>query len=329
MSPPTPASATAARPRRRWSRLLGWVVSVAILAATVALLRDRFADVGEAGGLPGVAPSALAAGLFLLGNAVIADTWRRIVALAGVPLPRRTAFWIWSVSQLARYTLGAAQVGGRAVMGRRHGLTAMAGTVTALVEIGWLVSLTAAIALLTIPWWLPGAEELTWLAWSGVVPALVLVIGLLAPRTLLRAIVAVLRIGPLRRLVGARADRAVERVAISRRSAAGLTLRFAVNNGLRILGFFALLAGVTGSARAGDLLLAAGALSIGQLVGWLAVFVPGGIGPREGATALVLAPVVGGGAALVLVAAVRLLEVLAEVGFLGVAALLRPRVDAV
>jgi hypothetical protein len=316
-----PASASR---RQRLPRLAGWAASVAILVATVLLLRDRFADVGAAGGLPGVVPSAAAALLFLLANAVLADTWRRMVAVAGPRLPWGTAAWIWSVSQLARYTIGAAQVGGRAVMARRYGLAGTTGAVTALVEIGWQTSITAALTLLTLPWWLPGAGDLTWLAWVGVAPVAVLGWGLIAPQGLLRGLAAALQLGPLHRLIGERVGAAAAGVRLTRRTAAELTVRFMLNTGLRLVGFVGLFAAVGGPLSAQGVLLAVGASAAGQLIGRLAVFSPGGLGPREGVTALIVAPALGGGPALVLVAATRLLEVVAEVAFFGLSRLNRP-----
>ncbi len=310
--------------RLRVSRVLGWLASLAILAATAALLRNRFSAVGEAGGLPGLAPSALAAGLFVVANGVLADTWRRMIAVTGPAPSLRTAAWVWSVSQLARYTVGAAQVGGRAVMARRYGMTATAGAVSALVEIGWQTSITAALVLLTLPWWLPGAGDLTWLAWAGVLPVAVLLWGLVAPRRLLGAVAAVLSLGPLRRLTRGRLSGLAQQAPLTRRAAADLTARFALNSGLRLIAFLALYSAVGGELTADGIALAVGASAAGQLIGRIAVFAPGGIGPREGVTALILAPVIGGGGALVLVAATRLLEVLAELIFFGITRALKP-----
>lgn len=320
-APPDP------RPRHRWSRLLGWAASLVILAVTVALLRHRFEAVGEAGGLPGLGPSAVAVGLYVVANGVLADTWRRMVALTGPRPPWRAAAWVWSASQLARYTLSAAQVAGRAVLARRYGVTGTAGAVSVVVEVGWQTSINAATVLATLPWWLPGAGDLTWLAWAGVLPVLVLVAGLLAPQRLVRLLTAVLRRGPLGRLLGSRLDRAADGAFLDRAAAAELTARFALNSGLRLVAFVVLFGAVAGRGLAtGEVLLAIGASAVGQFVGRLAVFAPGGIGPREGATALVVAPALGGGAALVLVASVRALEVVAELAFLLIARVARPGV---
>lgn len=316
--------AVAARPRRPWLRALGWAASVAILAATALLLRERMGAVGDAGGLPGVIPSSVAVVTYVIANVLLADTWWRVVTLAGSSIGRGDAIWVWAVSQLARYTVGAAQVGGRAVIGRRYGLSAAAGAVTALVEIGWQTAITALLVLVTLPWWLPGSGDLQWLAVVGVVPAGALVAGLVAPRALLRLVASVLGIGPLARLAGGRAVDIADRVRIDRGDAATFTLRFALNTALRLVAFGALFAAVGGDLATTGL-LALGAYAAGQLVGRLAVFAPGGIGPREGVTALLLAPALGGGPALLLVAATRLLEVVGEVAFFGIARFVRGR----
>lgn len=315
--PPVPG-----RGRRR-ARLLGWALTLALVVVGVVVLQGRWDSVREAGGLPGWAPSATAALAFLVANAVLAYTWRAVVALAGPRLAYWTAAWVWAVSQLARYTIGAAQVGGRAVAGRRYGLSATAGAVTTLVEIAWQTSLTAALLLGTLPWWLPGADGLDWLAVVGVAPVAVLVAGSVHPRGVLRAVGRVLAVPPLDRLAGGRLQGAAEAVRISRGDAARVTALFAANTSLRLVGFLTLFVAVGGDLRTAGL-QAIGAHAAGHLVGRLAVFAPGGLGPREGATALVLAPAIGAGPAVVLVTATRLLEVVAELAFLAITRAGRP-----
>lgn len=316
------AGPAAPRPRGQFARTAGWLASAAILVATVLLLRDRTGAVGQAGGLPGPLPAAGAVVCYVAANVLLADTWRRVVTLAGGTIRWGAAVWVWAVSQLARYTVGAAQIGGRAVAGRRYGLTATVGAVTTLVEVGWQTAITATLVLATLPWWLPGAGDLTWLGIAGVVPAVVLALGLAAPLRLLRGVASVLAALPFARARTARLARAAERVDLSRRAAADLTLRFAANTALRLFAFGLLFVAVGGDPAA-DGLLAVGGYAVGQLAGRLAVFAPGGVGPREGATALVLASAVGGGPALVLVAATRLLEIVGELAFFGLARALR------
>lgn len=306
-------------------------------------LRGRVEAVGASGsgGLPGVASVAVAVLCNAVGNGVVVAAWCGVLAAAGTPLGGRAAAWIWSVSQLARYALGAAQVGGRAVLGRRYGLGATAGAVTTLVEVAWQTAITATLVLATAPWWLPGAADLAWLAWAGALPAAALVAGLIRPDLLLRGVAAVLRWGPLRRVAddrmasapgrvqldhaGDRMASALGRVQLDRAGVARVTGLYALNSALRLAGFLTLFTAVGGDLHAGGL-RAVGAYAIGQVVGRLAVFAPGGLGPREGATALAVAPAVGGGPALVLVAAVRLAELLGEAAFAAVARAARPHI---
>lgn len=307
---------------RRYTPLLGWLAGLALFGVAVLALRDQWRGVGEAGGLPDLRACALVVLSFLLANALLAVTWRVVLAVAGGRIALRAAVWVWAASQLARYSVGAAQVAGRAVLGRRHGLTLTAGGVTTLVEIAWQTSITALVVLATLPWWLDVAASLRWLAWAGLLPAVVLLLGLAAPARLLALLGAVAAWRPVARVTGERLA-AVGDVALTRVEALRITLLYAANSALRLAGVLVLFDAVGGDVDA-DWLLVIGAASLGQLVGRLAVFSPGGLGPREGATALALAPAIGGGPAVVLVAATRLIEAVAELLFLGVAFLLRP-----
>lgn len=325
----SPALCDDARPmdpmaRRRLARLGGWVVSAGLLAVALLALRTRWDAVGGADRFPDPLPAAAAGLLFLLANGVLALTWRAVVRAAGGHIALRPAVWVWAASQLARYSLSAAQVGGRAALGRRYGLTLTTGGATALVEIGWQTSISALLVLVTLPWWLGAADELSWLAWAGLLPAVVLLAGLLAPARLLALLAAVLRWGPMARLTRGRLGDVEDRVTLSRADAGRLTLLYALNTALRLAGFLLLFASLGGSvARHG--MLAIGAASLGQLIGRLAVFSPGGLGPREGATALVVFRAIGGGPAAVLVAATRVIELLAELAFVALAWALLPR----
>jgi glycosyltransferase 2 family protein len=320
--PPAVTASTSSGRRGRWVRLLGWVLSVCILAVAVAVLRGRWDAVGRAGGLPGPAFLAGAVALYLAANMVLASNWRRLVALVGPRLPRGTAWWIWSLSQLARYGISMAHVAGRALVGRRYGVTATAGAATTVLETAWYTSVVSSLALATIPWWLPAVEDLTWLAWAGVVPVAGLLAGLLHPEGLIRVVARLSRWGPLQRLSRGRFAGLDEKVRLRRRDTLRLTAWYLANTSLRLPGFLVLFAAVGGDV-ATDGLRAVGAYALGHLVGALAFFAPGGIGPREGMTSVVLAPVLGGGPAVLLALTVRLVEIVAELGFLGIARVAR------
>lgn len=305
--------------KRRW---VGWLLSAALFALALVPLRDQLGAVSTSGGLPPPTIALLATVANFLANGVLALTWRRVLLLTDVSLPRPTALRIWAGSQLARYGIGAAQLVGRAVAGRVHGVSLATGAVSTLVEIGWQSSLSATLALATLPWWAPGAMSVRWVGLLGVVPAAVLLLGLLRPADLLSLLARSFRLPGLRRLFP-RAEEHVARISFDRSAAAGLTALYALNLVLRLVAFLLLFAAAGGSPS-GDLLIALGAYAIGQMVGRLAVFAPGGLGAREAATLLVLAPVLGGGAALALVAGTRLLELVAELLFFVATRVLSP-----
>lgn len=308
----------AGRPGRR---LLGAVLVAALLVVAVVALRAQFDAVGGLGGLPGPGVVALALVANVVGNLLLADAWRAILAVTGVRLSLGVAGRVWTVSQFARYSIGAAQVPGRAVAGRRHGVGAAAGALTALVEIAWGTSLTAVVALVTAPAWLPGRGDLWWVAATAVVPAAVVVAGLVAPRELLEALGRLAGWAPLRRLGGGRLAGGLDRVLIDRRTAAAVSGRFALVVLSRIVAVVALATSV-GADPVVDGPRLAGAWALGQVLGQLAIVVPGGLGVREGVTVAVTAPVLGVGAAALLAALVRLVEIGAELLTFGLVRLL-------
>lgn len=319
--PPAGASGRAVR-RRRWLRAGAWLLLLVVLAAAASVLRERWEAVGEAGGLPGLLPSAAAVVVYAAANALLAWNWRTIVSVAGTWLPYRTALWVWAVSQISRYTMTFAHVGGRAVVARRYGVPATAGVLSTLMELAWMFSVTSTIVLVTIPWWLPAASGARWLVWVAVLPVTGVLVAIARPRTVLRAIDAAVSAGPVHRLTRGRFAGVATRVGLTRGTMARFVGRYGANTVLRHTAFLTLFAAVGGDLRS-SLLVAVGAYAVGSLAGTLAVFAPGGLGVREGLTALVLAPVIGGGPALLLVGTVRLLEVLAELATLGLARWLR------
>lgn len=304
--------------RRRAWRAAGWLVGVAVLIATGWALAGEYRSIAELGRPPPAGPTLAAFVLNVAANAALVGGWLAVLHTTVTRLGWRPALWVWAGSQLVRYGLGGAQIGGRVVLARRYGVPPVTAGASALVETLWQQSLNAAVLLATIGWWLPAARSLTGVAAAAAVPVAILVAGLVAPRRLLALLAAVGRLRPLRRLPLER----LERVAMTRRAAAAATLWFGANTALRSIGFVALFTAVGGAW--GDWPLAVGAYMLGKLVGQAAAFVPGGIGPREGATALAVAPALGGGPALLLVAAARLVEIAAEVVFAGAARVQRP-----
>lgn len=286
-------------------------------------IRSRWSDVESAGGLPGVVPVAAAVALNIVGNLILAYTWREIVAVVGPRIAFRSAMWVWSVSQLARFTLSTAQAGARAVMARRYGITTAVAGSTAVVELAWFSAVDAILVFATLPLWLQVAEGWAWVAVVGALPAAVLVTGMIRPALLLRMAAWALRLPGVRRIRGGTLAERIDEVQVASGTSVRITVYFLANFALRLAAFLVMVAGTVGSLT-GVLGLAIGAFVFGQFVGRIAVFSPGGIGPREGATALVLAPTIGAGPALVVVTAIRLAEIVAELLSLALARAVKP-----
>lgn len=304
---------------RRLLRAAGrWGVSLAVLVVVALALRGRVDDaVGT--GVPWPSPLAVVAAVAasVAANEALVRCWLGLVRLGGADLPLARARWVWTTTQLARYAVGMAQVASRGVVARRHGLSATAGVVTTLLEVVWYIAVNAAVALATVPWWL--TDELWWVAAVAVLPGVVLLAALVAPAAFVRLAVALGRLPVVDRVAGG-ATAALGAITVRRGQTAALTGGYVLNFALRLLGFAVLFAALGGDL-ARDGLAMTGAFAVGHLVGAVVVIAPGGVGPREGVTALVLAPVLGAAPVLMLVAANRVAELVAELVLTGLARL--------
>ena len=290
--------------------VLRWAVSLGVFVVVALALRGRFSSVADTG-VPWPTPTSigLTVVLFVVANEIRVRAWLALVDLGHGHIDRQLGRWVWSKSQLARYAMAMAQVASRAVVARRHGMTASMGAITTLLEVVWYTCINGLLAAATIPWWLP-ETGLTWAAWFAVLPGLVIALAVVSPRSFVQLAVLASRLPVLNRIeqLGRAAD-----VDITRQQTLHLTLLYTGNALVRLAGFLALYVGVGGSLD--DILRVTGAFALGHLIGAVAVFAPGGLGPREGVTALALAPVIGGGPVLMLVGATRLFELVAELGY--------------
>jgi hypothetical protein len=307
--------------RRQAGRLARWAFALVPVVLVVVAIEARWDDVGGVGRLPGWLPTATAVVLNVAGNLLLVQAWRRQVAASGTPAPAWVpATAVWSASQLYRLVFPGAPVGARAVLARRHGVRGAVGAWTAVLELAWTLSIGPFVVLATLPWWGDQAGSYRWLAVAAVLPALLLLWVTIRPGAALRAIVAALcRVPPVARRLPD--DLASVGVDLERGDVARLAGLYLLNTAVRLAAFVVLLAGLA-DLTAALAATAIGASALGRLVGTVAVFAPGGIGPREGVSALVLAPAIGA-AALVLVAIARLVEIVAEALVYGGARLVR------
>ncbi len=313
-------------PKRSPWRWLRWLPSVGVLYVLGRLMADRWAALPEDGRLPAWWALVLAVVVNMAANVLLADTWRQQLQVAGQRLGFREGVSVWTTSQFARLLFPGATIGARAVLGARAGVSGPITAATTVLEQIWSLLSQPLLIVLTMPWWVQLAPELRWAGLAAIIPVVVLVGLIAAPMPALALSAAVLRKVPV---IGSKVpspDR-LAAASITRRFASELGVRYLLNAAMRDAIFVVMLATLVDLGVA-EAAAAVGAVALGRLVGLLAVFAPMGLGPREGMTVLVLAPVTGAGPAIVAVAAARLTEVAGEaLTYLGSRRWRAPSVD--
>jgi len=206
---------------------------------------------------------------------LLAALWRRLMALTGVALPWRQGNALWLQSQLARYLPGGVwEVTARMLMGRQYGVGVLAMAAVYGLELG-LQMLSAGVFLgvvLALRADQPPAGYLVLVAALLLASLLVLLPPIFNP--LVRWGLRVLR-------------RPAVPVAVTYRTSLGLFGAYILAHGLSGLGFVLFVRGVGPLAWLQAPLLASAYVGA-WLAGQVAIFVPTGIGVREGALGLIL-----------------------------------------
>jgi uncharacterized membrane protein YbhN (UPF0104 family) len=271
-----------------------WAAQLTVAAAVAALVAGSLARHWTAFRALHVAlavrPALLAAAVLTVcaTYAVQIEAWRRILAGWRQRIGFGTAARTWSLANLGRYLPGKVwSVAGLVVLARRAGVDAAPAAASAFVAQAVTLGAGAAVVAAvtphaTSPWRLAGAA----LAALGTVAALSW-----APtaRRLGRLAGATTPLEPLPALA----------VLTSAALAAIAWLGYGAAFWLLARG---LVAGVSL-----PLTTATGIFAVGYILGWLALFAPGGVGVRELVFIGLLGPSLGGGGALALSAASRLL----------------------
>jgi hypothetical protein len=238
---------------------------------------------------------ALAALTVWLTYALLIEAWRRVVLGWGEVLPYRPAVRIWCLSNLGRYLPGKVWgVAGLAVLAQRAGVSGWAAAGSALAMQALAVGTGASVVAVFAP---------------GAVSPLQLVIA---------GVLALGAVGALTsRSLGERVTRLVRPDAEFRELSPGTALAAAV---ITLAGwvaygvaFWLLARGLLG-AGALSLWAAIGVFTAGYIVGFLALFAPGGVGVRELMFVAMLTPLMGSGDAVALSVASRLLLSVTESG---------------
>ncbi len=262
-----------------WLRWALFAVAIALVAWAVARQWSGVSDGLATVGWPRV---TLATGLALVALAFNTLSWRAVMMSVGLQAPLREASGVFLVSQAGKYVPGAVwPVVAQAEFARAHGVTRARGTVGSLVAMAVGVVMAAVVGAVALAVFSPGAVLTYWwvlliataLAVTLVPPVLSLLLGV--------ALKVLRRQGEVPR-IGGRALAA---------SAGWSALNWAALGAQAWI----LIHALGGDASYG---LATGAFALAWLVGFVVVFMPAGVGPREYALVLLLGSVVTGPQAL-------------------------------
>ena len=242
----------------------------------------------------------LSFGAFIATYLFLAWTWGRVLRYTGYPVPYRDAFEIYFIGNLGHYIPGKIwTVAGVAWLAERRGIPpVVAGAAAVFAQAYSIISSLAFFPLFLI---LNNVEP-TWMNPEWMIPAILLFVGFfIFPANMERALNFAL--GLLKR----------ERVSL------GLTLGKALRlTGLYFvswvlfgIAFWLFVIAVTGNRGISPVLLT-GAYATAYVVGYLAFFVPNGLGVREGVAGYLLSSTMPAGVALLVTFLVRLPVTLVE-----------------
>lgn len=196
---------------------------------------------------------------------------------AGAPISYRQTYWAYFITQLSKYLPGGIWIfPGRAVALQRHNVSFMASSVGMFVELTLLI--LAGISLF-VPYWLVTGPESTSIEWwwlgLATIPLVVFVSPPVFNNLLKRSL-------PLLGQPDVRVHLTFGRLA----TILAIDILFWLTTGA---GFFLLVASLQPATLPGWMALTS-AFSMAWVVGFLAFLTPAGLGVREGALALLLAP---------------------------------------
>lgn len=250
------------------------------------------------------AGAALAAGCLGLGTWMLA--WRTLLAGMGSPLPARAGVRIYFVAQLGKYIPGSVwALVAQMELAREHKVPRERGGAAALLAMATTIASGCAVAAATLPLTSPEATRRYW--WLLVLAPVF--VALLHPRVVTALLGLALRL--------------LRRPPLTRGADLG-TMALAV--AWTVLGW--LLFGVHAwllvrAAGGSGFFLTTGAYALSFTAGFLVVLAPGGVGVREAALTVSLAPVLPAGAPLVVALISRVVLTVADLAWAGIAVLLR------
>ncbi|TKJ40208.1 hypothetical protein CEE36_09745 [candidate division TA06 bacterium B3_TA06] len=297
-------------------KIIRWIIQIlAIGAIGFFLVRTVVRNWHEVADFPWhfnpwllIASFALLAGTLLF----MIVLWRWLLIRLGARISLGSAFRIFSLSSLGRYLPGKVwQVAGMVYLGRKEGVRAEAGVWAAV-----LAQILAVLSGILLTFAALFVEQERMLApllarlgirsislWWLLLPIAV-ILGLLHPRIIERITNWILRL----------LKREPIRFELSYPGLLGFFLLYLVSWLLYGTAFYLFLASVN-PLPLSDWVVVTGGFAAAYIVGLLAIFVPGGLGVREGLLALFLSSLVGSGVAVALSFGQRLWFTAAELTF--------------
>ena len=265
--------------RRTWLRLLEWVAGLVVLAAIGRYLVREWDNLAARPWDIDWALLAAGSGLVILAYSGFVLLWRQLVSRLGARLSVIDAHRVWYFGNLARYVPGKVlQLAGTAYLARAKGIGAVLTVGSIVVAQLFVIAAGLAVTLATLPgapFPVPGGAA------TGLVVAVLLVLLLLTP-------LFDLLYGLALRLTG----REQPRLRLPVGTRLGLLIGYVATWIVFGLGFALFVVAVAEPTGSTPTLI--GICAAGYLAGWVAVFVPGGLGVREGMYALLLAELMPG-----------------------------------
>ncbi|MDX1661693.1 MAG: lysylphosphatidylglycerol synthase transmembrane domain-containing protein [Gemmatimonadota bacterium] len=260
---------------RRWLRWLERGIALLVLGFLIAYLVENWNQVREYEWRIDWGRMSLAVLLHAAVYTGYVVLWRHVLLALGARLSLVDAHRIWYLANLGRYVPGKVlQLAGIAYLARSKGVSPVVGVASTIVSQMFVLATGFAVAVVALP---EAAERVAWLEPVALVSAAILFVVLLTPafdRLYHRAL-----------RLGGRAEHHVE---------VAWTTRLALTVGYTALWIafgtaFWLFVGAVADLAAGAYWPVVGTWVIGYLAGWIVVFVPGGLGVREGVYAGLLA----------------------------------------
>ncbi len=139
---------------KNWRRVAGWVLSIAILFFLGQTLYSSWGQVAASGfhfqfNLPLL---VISLAMLVVGRGFAVEAWRRILIALGHTLTFRFAFYTWFISNLTRYIPGNIwQVATMMILVEREGVTKMNALLSQAVYTAIALSVTALFGLTLLP----------------------------------------------------------------------------------------------------------------------------------------------------------------------------------